>query len=218
MAEGFLHRPEVRRYGLPLGSLLLGILLLFFAALPGLNRVLELQEKISDEEARLTVLKEKTEVLADFAGQKELLEEEFALFDGAVPSLEDVPGLLTEVQTISALAGVEITALQFGSKAGKGKGAAGEVSLRYASEGNFPDLLELARDFETASRVIDWESLSYNLQINRETGQEVISAEATLISPYTSEPLLVPENPITFSFADSNFIFSEEILRTLTSY
>lgn len=216
--SNFFARSEVRSATISVGLVLAGLALLFFVAIPGINQALALQREISREEKRLSLLKEKTQKLADFAKQSDTLDKEFSLFDQAIPSANKVPELLTEIQAASNVAGVKITALQFGGDTQKQAGTLREVRLRYSAEGAFVSALRLVETFEKASRLIDLESLRYTLRIDMATGVGTIILDATLLSRYTLEPILNSENPIIFSFSDPNYIQNAKILKTLTVY
>lgn len=214
----FLNLPWVRVAGLSAGSAVLGLILLLFVAIPGFARILELQGKISTEDARLAILKEKVVKLSDLDKQTDTLKSEFGLFEKAITTESKVPELLTQIQTVSTISGVRITSLQFSGETEGMKGTLREVRLRYGSEGTLTNLSNLLKNFEDSSRVVDLESLRYHLRIDQTTGLSLIETEAILLAFYTPEPILVPENQVTFSLSDPDYIIRSEFTQTLTQY
>ena len=191
------NRPEIKTIGIPLGAFFAGIVLLLFLAIPGFNRVLELQNEITAEQDRLTKMVEKTRKLSDLASQGDVLAKEFELFNRAVPTDSAVPELLNQIQSLSNSTGEKIVALQF-SGVENGTGTVREVRLRYASEGSFSNLQRLVEAFEDASRLIDLSSLRFNQRFDDATKTPFYSPEMSLVSFYTQEPVLRPDNPLTF--------------------
>lgn len=222
----FLNQPEMRKYGLPIVLLLLGALLLVFVGIPSFNKIRRLQSQIGTEEGRVLILQAKSRKLLDFTDQGTYVDEQAALFEEAIASGSEVPGLLTQVQEISNSCGMEVTALQFGGEVspeeGEEAGSQGEgvreIRLQFASEGTFRELTCLLEALESAGRLVDLESLSYSTETGEEVASDLISTEAILLSYYIPDPLLVPDNPITFSFSDPTYVEAAEVLETLTPY
>lgn len=214
MATTFLNRPEVRTYGVPVVLLLLAALLFALLAVPTWNAIRSLGDQITEEEERVVVLKEKSRKLLDFADQSDLLDRQFALFDQAITSENKVPELLTQIQSLSDSCGLSVKTLQFGGESTQEKGRVREVRVQYAAESSLTQLTCLVAALESASRLIDVESLRYSSSEN-ESGVITLSPEATLIAYYTPEASLVLDTPLTFSFSDATYIRTTEILEAL---
>jgi len=217
-SQSFLNRPEVRTWGIPLGSILIGILLIVLGVIPAWGEVKDLRIKVSSEKDRITALQEKSKKLSDLAGQAEGIDKQFAVFDQAVTSESKVPELLTQIQKISNSCHVKVTTMQFGGETQKAGGNLLEVRLQYASESSLSRLKCLVSSLEGASRLIDFESLRYNLSIDTETKAESILTQATLISYYTPTPQLLPDNPIDFSLSDPDILQGAELLKKFKTY
>lgn len=218
-----LSHPLIRDYGVSAGSVIVAIVLLLLFVRPLVGRILRLREEQTTDQETLTALTVKVQQLEDFVAAATTLDEEFERFDQAIPSEVNVPTLLTQVQTVANTAAVKVTVLQFGGVGGEAEeGAAGskglnEVRLKLAVEGSFNNLVKLLQTFETATRLIDVESVGYSIQ-EAETRTSTLTAELTLISYYISAPTPEPEDPITFSFADPNFERNSQVLQRLTPY
>jgi Tfp pilus assembly protein PilO len=215
MTTTFLSRPEVRIYGVPVVLLLLAVLLFALLAIPTWNAIGSLRDQITEEEGRVVVLKEKSRKLLDFADQSDLLDRQFALFNQAVTSESKVPELLTQIQSLSDSCGLSVKTLQFGGESTtQEKGRVREVRVQYAAEGLFTQITCLVAAFESASRLIDVESLRYSSS-ESESGAITLSPEATLIAYYTPEASLVLDTPLTFSFSNATYIRTTGILEAL---
>lgn len=216
-----VDHPLVKGYGLPVGCILISFVLLLIAVRPTFNKIMALRAEQAAARDSLSALTTKVEQLEGFASQSEALDGEFKRFDQAVPSESNVPTLLTQIQAIATLSGVDIAAMQFGGEArAAGTAAEGqkwaEVRLKLVVEGSFDNIVKLLQTLESATRVIDVESVQYNVQAGE--GASTLAAELTLIAYYTSEPTLSAETPITFSFADEAFERNSQVLLRLTPY
>lgn len=216
--SSFLNRSEVRVYGPPVLFALLGIVSLIIFAFPSWGRMQDLRKQISAEETRIVVLKEKNAKLLDLSDQSDGVTKDFALFDQAITSENKIPELLTQVQKISESCGVSVTTLQFGGETQQAGGRVQEVRLQYAVESSFSKLTCLVNAIEKASRLIDLESLRYSASINSETGAVILTTQAILISYYTQEPVLNPDNPVAFSLSDPAYLHNLDLLKLFKVY
>jgi len=219
---GIFNYPLIRGFGLPILLIGISVTLLLVIARPTLGKVIALQTERATTQNSLSTLAAKIEQLENFASRSEALDDEFKRFNQAVPSESSVPALLTQLQEIANLSGVTITAMQFGGRDIPAEGAAGgqgwfEVRVRVTLESGFDSLLKLLKTLETASRLIDVESLQYSARTSQEGGS-VLGTELTFVSYYTAKPVLLPEMPITFSFTDPSFERNSQVLQRLTPY
>jgi len=212
MAEGEkVSQSIIRQYEVPIFLVLLGILLVAFVGVPNWNNVQELQSQITSEQARLDLLKEKNLKLLNFADQGSLLDEQFALFDKAIPTESQVPELLNQIQKISDSCGVEVTGMQFGGEVTQA-GALRQVRLQYSAKSKFKQLTCFVVALEGASRLVGLESIRYG------TSGGFLFPEAILLSYYTPEPTLLPDTPLTFSLSDPSYTGAVTLLETLKTY
>ncbi|OGC61271.1 hypothetical protein A3J33_04190 [candidate division WWE3 bacterium RIFCSPLOWO2_02_FULL_53_10] len=214
----FLASSEVRTWGMPILLIPAGLLLIVLGAIPTWGKIQQLQTDITDERDRIEALKEKNRKLLDFSDQSAEIDKQFDAFDQAIASESKVPELLTQVQKISSNCSTEVTTLQFSGETQTTGGKIQEVRLQYASESSSSQLVCLISAIEKASRLIDLESLRYSSNVNEDSGVETITAQAILLSYYTPTPVLLPDNPITFSLSDSQFLQNAELLKDFKVY
>lgn len=214
----FFSRPEVRTWEIPILLVLAGILLIVFGAIPTWGKIQDQRTDIATEQDRIEALKIKNRKLLDFSDQSAEIDKQFAAFDQAITSESLVPELLTQLQKISSGCGAKVTTLQFSGESQTTGGRLQEVRLQYASESSLSQLTCLISAMEKASRLIDLESLRYSSNVNEDTGVETITAQLTLISYYTPTPVLNPDNPITFSLTDTQFLRNSDLLKGFKTY
>jgi Tfp pilus assembly protein PilO len=210
----------LRGYALPIICIVLSLVLLFVLTLPTFNRMKELGTEQETTQERLSSLSEKIDILEDFSQTKPRtqLESYFDDFDQAIPSENDVPALLTQVELIAQKSGVAVVALQYGGELASEEEAAtsAEVRVTFSPKGSFSSLLRLLQEFEKASRVIDVETVKYSAQEG--AGYSMLQAELVLVSYYTSTPTLKVNTPITLDFDNTNFEENVQTLSKLTLY
>jgi len=223
--QKIFDQPLIKGFGLPVLLIILSFILLLFAVRPAVGKVKSLRREQVVVQQSLSALTAKVEQLESFASQAEALDGEFKRFDQAVPSESNVPTLLTQTQAIATTSGVSITAMQFGGEGGVAAGTvetgqlwSSEVRVKLVVEGSFDNVVKLLQTLESASRLIDVETLSYSTQTGAEGGGAVLAAELTLVSYYTAKPVLLPETPLTFSFTDPSFVLYAQVLLRLTPY
>jgi len=210
-----LQNPIVRAYGIPVLLILAALGIAGFLSLPAWGEIQDLGDQITEEQERIGVLKNKIEVLLDFADQQNALDEKFALFEQAVAQESKVPELLTKIQQLSDSCGLDVRTLQFGGEGTDGPaGKVREVRVRYASQGSFSQLVCVVNALETSSRIIDAESINYRSS-RTDSGSLILSPDMVLIAYYTPEPVLVPANPINFSLSSPALLETEELLQSL---
>jgi len=213
----------IKGYGLPVVCILGSIILLLISVRPALTKIQALRNEQAEIKKLLSVLTNKIENIESFAARGEALDLDFALFDQAVPSESNIPTLLIQLQTIAKQAGVEITVLQFGGQIGAAAGTGVErkwfeVRVKFASRSSIANFRKLLQTLETATRIIDVESVRYTAAVNEKTKALTLANELTLVSYYTPKPEPSPETPLTFSFDDPTFNENSEVLEGLTPY
>lgn len=213
----------IKGYGLPVVCILGSIILLLISVRPALTRIQALRNEQAEIRKLLSVLTNKIEKLESFATRGEALDLDFELFDQAVPSESNIPTLLIQIQAVAKQAGVEISALQFGGQIGAAAGTGVEqrwfeVRVKFASQSSMTNFRKLLQTLETATRIIDVESVRYTATVNEKTKALTLTNELTLVSYYTSKTAPSPETPIAFSFDDPTFNENSQVLEGLTPY
>lgn len=220
--RGVIQHSFSRDYGVAVGAVLVAIVLLSVSVRPAVEKIRKLREEQASAQETLTVLTAKVQQLESFAAETEVVDREFEHFNRAIPSKSDVPSILTQIQKIAAASGVNVTAMQFGGGGTPTEGAAGGqgwsgVRVKLVVEGSFDNVVRLLQTLESASRLIDVETVRYNAQTSAEGGS-TLSVELTLRAYYTAKPVLLPQAPITFSFTDPSFERNSQVLQRLTPY
>lgn len=187
------------------GSLFFVFVLLLpsFSSIPNLR----LQAKTKNDD--LKQLKAKSLNLNSLITNQSSLKSSLKIVDNAVPSKDDVPTLMTQIQKIATSSGVTLKALQFGAGTlgtavgGLSRLAADKnikrVQLQVVAEGSFVGLQSFLKNVEEASRLISVDNLSFEAK----KGGEAIVSTLGLVSFYVDS---LPADPnFSFDLGQSDF-------------
>ena len=160
------------------GSLFFILVLLF----PSLSSIPTLRTKLSAKNEELKQLKAKSSRLNSLISNQSTLKANLKLVDMAVPSKDNVPNLMTQIQRIASDSGVTLKALQFGTSslntsAGESNRVLADknikrVLLQAIAEGAFSNLQSFLRNLEEASRLISVDNVTFE---NKKSGSSVAS-------------------------------------------
>ena len=149
------------------GSLFFVLVLL----LPSISLIPSLRSQIKNKSEELRQLRERSARLNSLLSNQSTLKVNLKLVDVAIPSKDDVPNLMTQIQRIATESGVVLKALQFGSGALTTSGTTGSriaadktikrVVLQVLAEGAFANIQSFLRNLENASRLLTVDSLSF---------------------------------------------------------
>lgn len=208
--------------GIPLVLLLGTIALAIFIVYPKYNEIpvkKDTADKLTQQDQRLQVKINKLNDLVDF---KEIVNEDLKLVNTALPSTDDIPLLLTEIQQISKGAGLDITNLTYAASTADKSGKANKVYVQLSANGNFNQTKVFISNLEKASRIIDISTLRFSSsETAQKTDLETSEVQITLglISPYLFvESKAVTEDPITIDVRDKGFLTFINKLKGFTTY
>lgn len=168
------------------GSLFFVLILL----VPSISLIPSLRAQIKSKNEELKQLRERSGHLNALLSNQSTLKVNLKLVDVAIPSKDDVPNLMTQIQRIATESGVVLKALQFGSGALMTSGTTGSriaadksikrVVLQVLSDGPFGNIQSFLRNLENASRLLSVDSLSF--ESKKDVGR--ITATMVLTSYY----------------------------------
>ena len=170
------------------GSLFFVLVLL----LPSFSLIPSLRSEIQVKADELKDLKIKSSRLNSLIANQNTLKSNLKLVDIAIPSKDNVPTLMTQIQRISTDSGVTLKALQFGAASlntpsvtsGKLDKSIKRVFLQAIAEGPYSNLLSFLRNIETASRIITVDTVSF--EANKEDSS--VSSNLGLMAYYVEDP------------------------------
>lgn len=140
-----------------------GSLLLFFTViLPNLNSLPDLYNKNNQESASLVSLKLKLSKIDVLITSAQAVKSGVLLADRALPSKDDVPILLNQIQAIATSSGVALKSLQFSGIAKSEVGSYKKVAVQAILEGSFANIVSMLTNFENTSRIINLSSFSFD--------------------------------------------------------
>lgn len=210
---------------LPVIGIALAVSMTLFVTVPRFNSISDLQQEKKQVEARLEKLQKKRAALEELLAYKGTLVDNFKLLDTALPSEDNVPILMTEVQQIATDSGVVMSSLKYagGKTAESGKKAKvkisdlGRVRLQAVIEGPYAFLQNFIGNIEKASRVINVDSVKFSTRSQEET---IVSATLDLVSYYVPAPeeKVVVDAPITLDLGAPAFVGLMDKVKALRVY
>ncbi len=193
-----------------------GSLVLFlFILLPTAGGLPGVYKKNNEQSAELKNVSQRLENINKLVSLQQSLKSSVSLVDKALPSSEQVPALMTQIQAIATESGVTLKALQFGGLV-KIEGAAyRKISLQAILEGTFSNLFSLLKNLETSSRIVDVESVAFDTR----KGEGALSATLGLAAYYLDASLAVKNEPgAAMTFTSKGGLDTLDYLKKLKVY
>lgn len=198
---------------------------LFFVViiiLPSFSSFPSLRNQIEEKSKALKDLKVKSSRLNALLTSQTSLKSSLKIVDTAIPSKDNVPTLMTEVQRIASDSGVILKALQFGSGSlSTSGGSSGRIAsdktlkrvmLQVIAEGSFANLQSFLKNIESASRIITVDNISFEA---KKTGPGS-STTLSLTSYYVDQ--VVPDPTFSVDLGDTNLKTTLSKLKDLKVY
>jgi len=172
------------------------------------------QQKIKTLEDKLVVLRQKNESLSDILSEIKTIESNLEVVQKALPTTDEVPALIMQIEQIAKTSGLTIQHLGFGE--GKGattpkKSATGEVakvSLTTVATGSYASLQTFLKNLENASRVVNVTNFRFSPSSEGE-GEEArglsitLGMEAFYLAGIES---VTPETPLNLDTTSRDYI------------
>lgn len=161
-----------------------GSLLLFLAVvLPTVLNIPPTYRELGQQKKELQSVSQHLKNINDLVTLQQSLKSSLVLIDAALPSKEEVPNLMIQVQSIATESGITLKAVQFGGIAKVEGSAHQKITLQTVLEGSFGSLLTLLKSLENSSRIIDVESLNFDAR----KGEDNLSASFGLNAYFLDE-------------------------------
>lgn len=186
------------------------------------------QAEVSAARDRLSLLQEKNKKLSDVLSNVKTIESNLELVQTAVPTADDVPMLMTQLENLGKSSGVTVQHLGFGG----GKEAAGagnqeevakpaalqKVSLTVVVTGTYAALESFLKNLEQTSRVINVTTLRFSPSREGEGEEAKLSATLGVTAYYLPEASSPEGGALTLDLASSNYIELIKKVKTLRVY
>lgn len=176
MANSFRYREFLFENGKVFFGLSLSALLILLVLLPSASSFSPTWQEIQAKEGDLKSSRGRYERIKRLVASQQALKTSLTLVDQALPSQDEVPGLMNQIQSIATSSGVTLKALQFGGIAPEGLSQ--KISLQTVLEGSYVNLLSLLKNLELTSRLINVAAVSFDSQ----KGADILTATLTLNS------------------------------------
>jgi Tfp pilus assembly protein PilO len=187
--------------------------LVFFAATAGLvflltypkyNEIQPKKDQLTQLETKRSSLEGKLAKLNDLVDYKEVVDQNSALINTALPSEANVPILLTQIQTIAKENGLEIQNLTYTSAGAKTQNEANKINVQMSAKGSFDQVRNFFYAIEKASRVLEFSTIRFSSSVSGNSTEATtknaeLEINVSLSSPYLFvESKATTEDPITW--------------------
>ena len=162
----FAKLPIVKTYGSTIFTLLIVLILIFFAIKPTVETILVLQKKLTDTESVLQKATQKTNDLS--MGKQNYDNLDPAIKNKIQTAIPDNVGLKSVIQTLeqtalrneASVSALQIQPLTLEPKIDNAIGAISEVKFTFNIEAKYQNIISFLQDINTSSRLITIDSLS----------------------------------------------------------
>lgn len=159
------------------------LLILLVVLLPSVLNIPQTYRDLGQQKKELQVVSQHLRNINDLVDLQQSLKSSLVLIDAALPSKEEVPNLMIQVQSIATESGITLKAVQFGGIAKVEGSAHKKITLQTVLEGSFASLSSLLKSLENSSRIIDVESLNFDSR----KGEDNLSAAFGLSAYFLPE-------------------------------
>lgn len=139
-------------------------LLALFVIMPAVANLPKLYESNKKQQVQLNSLSKRLSKINTLVSTQQAVKSSVTLADRALPSKDDVPGLMNQIQAIATSSGVVLKSLQFSGITKSDDGSYKKINMQAVMEGNFANFLAMLSNLETTSRLIDVNSVSFDSQ------------------------------------------------------
>lgn len=158
--------PIVRTYGSTIFTLIIMLILIFFAIKPTVETILVLQKKLTDTESVLQKVTKKTNDLS--IGKQNYDNLDSAIKNKIQTAIPDNVGLKSVIQTLeqtalrndASVSALQIQPLTLEPKISHAIGTISEVKFTFNIEAKYQNMISFLQDINTSSRLITIDSLS----------------------------------------------------------
>lgn len=196
--------------GIPVLLFLGALSVVLLLVLPTYKKAKPKSEELSKLIVREKNLDTKIMKLNDLLDFKDVVNEDLKLVNIALPSEDNIPLLLTEIQKISKEAGLAITNLSYSAQSKDPGKETSVVNVTLSGKGSFNEVKTFLKTLEKASRLINVSTLRFSSVKGTDPdtlGTSELEISLGLNSSYLFvDSKAVPEEPITVDVRDSSFV------------
>lgn len=193
------------------GSLL--VFLIIF--LPTVIRLPENFQRVGQEKEKLVLVSERLKIINNLVSLQQSLKSSLSLADKALPSREEVPILMTQIQALATESGVLLKTLQFGGISKATEAGHKKISLQAMLEGSYVNLTSFLKNLEKTSRIIDVETVSFDSRKNQENLSASLGLSAYFLEKETTK---IGPTGVALTFTSQSGLETLNYLKTLRVY
>lgn len=142
------------------GAVLLAVAVIF----PTASAIPSVYQNNLKQKTDLAAINTRLKKINSMLSAQQAIKSSVILADRALPSKDDVPNLMNQIQAIATSSGVSLKSLQFNGITKSDDGSYKKINMQAVLDGNFSNFLSMLGNLETTSRLIDVSTLSFDSQ------------------------------------------------------
>lgn len=192
-----------------LGGSAVLVLAIIFPTVGAIPPVYSKNQESSNQSRDLTDRLSKINTLVS---SQQAIKSSVVLADKALPSKDDIPDLMNQIQAIATSSGVSLKSLQFGGITKAPEGDFKKISMQAVMDGNFTNMLNMLSNVEVTSRIINVHSVSFD-------SQKGDSLTASLgLNAYFSDTTAKPTGKSSLDFSSPSITSTLDYIKKLKPY
>lgn len=142
------------------GAVLLAVAVIF----PTASAIPSVYQSNLKQKTELAAINTRLKKINGMLSAQQAIKSSVILADRALPSKDDIPNLMNQIQAIATSSGVSLKSLQFNGITKSDDGSYKKINMQAVLDGNFSNFLSMLGNLETTSRLIDVSTLSFDSQ------------------------------------------------------
>lgn len=190
------------------GAVLLAVAVIF----PTASAIPSVYQSNLKQKTDLAAINTRFKKINSMLSAQQAIKSSVILADRALPSKDDIPNLMNQIQAIATSSGVTLNSLQFNGITKSDDGGYKKINMQAVLDGNFSNFLSMLANLETTSRLIDVSTLSFDSQ--KSAGH--LTASLGLVSYFVDSDSKRSTSSIDFS--SSTITSTLDYLKKLVPY
>jgi len=144
------------------GTLLLVLIIIY----PTASAIPAVYSKNREQATELESINGRLKKINTLVSSQQAIKSSVILADRVLPSKDDIPNLMNQIQAIATSSGVSLKSLQFSGVSKSDEGSFKRVNMQAIMDGNFSNFLSMLSNLESTSRMIDVSTVAFDSQKN----------------------------------------------------
>lgn len=187
-------------------------ILVFAIVFPTVSAIPLVYSKNQESSNQSRDLNDRLNKINTLVSSQQAIKSSVVLADKALPSNDDIPDLMNQIQAIATSSGVSLKSLQFGGITKAAEGDFKNISIQAVMDGSFTNMLNMLTNIEVTSRIISVHSVSFD-------SQKGDSLTASLgLTAYFSDTTTKPNGKSSLDFSSPAITSTLDYIKKLKPY